>query len=101
MEKVRAAATVPWQQLVEFAADAFAATGVPEADARKAGDALVDADGHGTVTHGLKNLRNYVSALLDGRINPRPNMRDVGGAPADRHLSAHNGIGHVAGHARK
>src|SRR4030081_3802853 len=94
MEKVRAAATVPWQQLVDCAAEAFAATGVPEADARKAGEALVDADGHGTVTHGLKNLRNYVSQLLDGRINPRPSMRDVGGAPAARIVSADNGLGH-------
>jgi LDH2 family malate/lactate/ureidoglycolate dehydrogenase len=98
MEKVRAAATVRWEEAVDFAAEAFAATGVPAADARKAAEALVDADLHGTVTHGLKNLRNYVSALLDGRINPRPNMRDVGGAKAARVISADNGLGHVAGH---
>src|ERR1700730_238695 len=98
MEKVRAAATVPWQAAVEFATDAFAATGVPPADARNAAEALVDADLHGTVTHGLKNLRNYVASLLDGRINPRPNMHDVGGARAARVISADNGLGHVAGH---
>src|SRR4030081_38704 len=98
MEKVRAAATVPWNEMVDFTAEAFAATGVPPADARKAAEALVDADLHGTVTHGLKNLRNYVAALLDGRMNPRPNMRDVGGAPAARIISADNGLGHVAGH---
>jgi L-2-hydroxycarboxylate dehydrogenase (NAD+) len=98
MEKVRAAAIVPWLEAVEFAAEAFAATGVPPADAQKAADALVDADLHGTVTHGLKNLRNYVSALLDGRINPRPEMRDVGGGKAARVISADNGLGHVAGH---
>ncbi|MDQ6669373.1 MAG: Ldh family oxidoreductase [Chloroflexota bacterium] len=98
MEKVRAAATVPWQEAVDFAAQAFAATGVPQADARKAGEALVDADLHGTVTHGLKNLRNYVSGLLDGRINPRPNMHDVGGGKAARVITADNGLGHVAGH---
>lgn len=98
MEKVRAAAVVPWDEALDFTAEAFAATGVPPADARKAAEALVDADLHGTVTHGLKNLRNYVSALLDGRMNPRPNMRDVGGAPAARIISADNGIGHVAGH---
>ena len=69
MEKVRAAATVGWDQAVDFAAEAFAATGVPTADARKAAEALVDADLHGTVTHGLKNLRNYISQLLDGRIS--------------------------------
>jgi LDH2 family malate/lactate/ureidoglycolate dehydrogenase len=98
MEKVRAAATVKWEDAVQFAADAFAATGVPESDARKAAEALVDADLHGTVTHGLKNLRNYIAALLDGRTNPRPNMRDVGGARAARVISADNGLGHVAGH---
>jgi LDH2 family malate/lactate/ureidoglycolate dehydrogenase len=74
------------------------ATGVPAEDARKASEALVDADLHGTVTHGLKNLRNYVSALLDKRINARPAMRDVGGAKAARIISADNGLGHVAGH---
>jgi LDH2 family malate/lactate/ureidoglycolate dehydrogenase len=98
MEKVRAAATVARAELVNFAAEAFAATGVPPTDARKAADALVDADLHGTVTHGLKNLRNYVSGLLDGRINPQPNMHDVGGARAARIITADNGLGHVAGH---
>jgi LDH2 family malate/lactate/ureidoglycolate dehydrogenase len=98
MEKVRAAATVGLDQAVEFTADAFAATGVPPADARKAAEALVDADLHGTVTHGLKNLRNYISQLLDGRINPRPVMREVGGGKAARIISADNGLGHVAGH---
>src|SRR4051812_24608343 len=98
MEKVRAAATVAWQDAVDFAADAFAATGVPEIDARKAAEALVDADLHGTVTHGLKNLRNYVSGLLDGKINPRPSMREVGGPKSARIMTADNGLGMVAGH---
>src|SRR5579864_7484532 len=98
MEKVRAAALVRWQDAVDFAAEAFAASGVPEQDARKAAEGIVDADLHGTVTHGLKNLRNYVSQLLNGQINPRPNMHDVGGAPAARIITADNGIGHVAGH---
>src|SRR4051794_33862540 len=97
MEKVRAAATVSWQAAVEFAAEAFAATGVPEADARKAGEAIADADLHGTVTHGLKNLRNYVSGLLDGKINPRPSMREVGGPKSARIMTADNGLGMVAG----
>src|ERR1043166_1630788 len=98
MEKVRAAAIVPWLEAVEFAAEAFAATGVPQADARKAAEALVDADLHGTVTHGLKNLRNYVADLLEGRMNPRPNMQEVGGGKAASVISANNGLGHVAGH---
>jgi LDH2 family malate/lactate/ureidoglycolate dehydrogenase len=98
MEKVRAAAIVPWAELVDFATEAYVGAGVPPADARKAAEAIVDADLHGTVTHGLKNLRNYVQNILDGKINPRPNMRDVGGALAARVISADNGLGHVAGH---
>ena len=76
---------MPWQQLVDFAAEAFAATGVPEADARKAGEALVDADGHGTVTHGLKNLRNYVSQLLDGLAGPLAGMVNPKQHPSEAH----------------
>ena len=96
MEEVRAAATVPWARAVDFAARAFAAVGVPADDARRAAEALVDADGHGTVTHGLKNLRNYITAVLAGDINPRPRIRDVGGGAAARVLSADNALGHVA-----
>ena len=72
MEKVRAAAIVTWPEVVEFATEAYTAAGVPPGDARKAAEGIVDADLHGTVTHGLKNLRNYVSLLLGGQINPRP-----------------------------
>jgi LDH2 family malate/lactate/ureidoglycolate dehydrogenase len=98
VEVVRAAATVPRDWAVEFATRAYIAAGVPEDDARKAGTAIVDADLHGTVTHGLKNLRNYVSALLDKRINPRPNIQEVGGPPAAKIIDADNAHGHVAGH---
>ena len=99
MEEVRAAATVSWARAVDFTARAFSAVGVPADDARRAATALVDADGHGTVTHGLKNLRNYIAAVLAGNVNPRPRIRDVGGAAAARVITADNALGHVAGWA--
>jgi LDH2 family malate/lactate/ureidoglycolate dehydrogenase len=99
MEEVRAAARVEWARAEEFAARVFRAIGVEAADAARAAEALVDADGHGTVTHGLKNLRNYVSAVLAGDVNPRPRIHDVGGGAAARVLSADNALGHVAGWA--
>src|SRR5258708_4332563 len=77
MEKGRAAATVPWSEMVDFTAAAFAATGVPPADARKAADALDDADLHGSVTHSLKNLRHHVVELLVGRMDPRAAWRSA------------------------
>lgn len=99
MEEVREAATVAWERLVGFAARAFRAVGVPADDAGRAAEALVDADGHGTVTHGLKNLKQYVSAVQAGHINPRPTIRDVGGGAAARVIGADNALGHVAGWA--
>jgi LDH2 family malate/lactate/ureidoglycolate dehydrogenase len=90
---------VEWGRAVDFAARAFEGAGVPAGDARKAADALVDADLHGVTTHGLKNLRNYILALAEGRVNPKAEIRDVGGGAAARVLDGDNGLGHVVGHA--
>jgi LDH2 family malate/lactate/ureidoglycolate dehydrogenase len=67
--------------------------------AHDAAEAIVDADGHGTTTHGLKNLRMYVTALKEGRANPKPNVRVVGGSKAAAVISGDGGIGHVAAYA--
>src|SRR5215212_5828995 len=66
-EPVRVAAVVPWERLVDFAARAYEPAGVPPDQAQDAAEAIVDADGHGTTTHGLKNLRMYVTNLKEGR----------------------------------
>jgi L-2-hydroxycarboxylate dehydrogenase (NAD+) len=95
-EAVRVAAVVPWQQCVDFATRAYEAAGMPPDLARDAAEAIVDADGHGTVTHGLKNLRNYVTEITSGRINPKPNMRVVGGPKSAVIVDADNAQGHVA-----
>ena len=98
-EPVRAAAHVPWERLVRFATQAYEAAGMPADQARDAAEALVDADGHGTSTHGLKNLRRYALDLKEGRTNPRPNIRVVGGGKAGVVMSADNALGHVAAYA--
>src|SRR6185437_8330113 len=41
MEKVRAAATVTWDEAVEFATEAYIGCGVPPEDARKAAEGIV------------------------------------------------------------
>jgi LDH2 family malate/lactate/ureidoglycolate dehydrogenase len=95
-EAVRAAAVVPWERCVEFATRAYEAAGMSHEHALDAATAIVDADGHGTVTHGLKNLRGYITDLTSGRINPTPNMRVVGGPKAAAIIDADNAQGHVA-----
>jgi L-2-hydroxycarboxylate dehydrogenase (NAD+) len=95
-EAVRVAAVVPWERCVNFAARAYEAAGLPPEQARDAAEAIVDADGHGTVTHGLKNLRGYISDVTSGRANPKPNIQVVGGAKTGVVMSADNALGHVA-----
>ena len=95
-EQVRVAAVVPWERCVDFATKAYEATGMPHDYARDAAVAIVDADLHGTVTHGLKNLRGYVTELKAGNFNPNPNIRVVGGPKASAIIDADNAQGHVA-----
>jgi LDH2 family malate/lactate/ureidoglycolate dehydrogenase len=87
------------EKLVGFAQRAYEGCGVPSDQARDAAVAIVDADLHGTSTHGLKNLRMYITNLREGRTNPTPNIREVGGGKAARVLDADNSLGHVAGWA--
>ena len=95
-EPVRVAAVVPWERLVDFAARAYEAAGVPPHQAQDAAEAIVDADGHGTTTHGLKNLRMYITNLKEGRANPTPNIRQVGGKGNSAVFDADGSLGHVA-----
>lgn len=98
-EPVRAAAVVPWDRCVEFATRAFEACGMPPEQAHDAAEALVDADVHGTSTHGLKNLRRYVLELREGNANPRPNIRVIGGGKASAVMTGDGALGHVAAYA--
>ena len=98
MELPKTSTPVGWEKAVDFAARAYEACGVPSADARKAGEALTDADLHSTFTHGLKNLKMYVTQMRDGKMNPRAQVREVGGAAAAKVWTADNAPGHVAGH---
>ncbi len=98
-EPVRVAAVVPWDRCVDFATRAYEASGLPADQARDAAEALVDADGHGTTTHGLKNLRRYVQEVREERANPRPNIRVIGGGKAGVTMTGDGALGHVAAFA--
>jgi L-2-hydroxycarboxylate dehydrogenase (NAD+) len=98
-EPVRASAVVPWERCVDFARRAYEATGMPPDLAHDAAEAIVDADGHGTTTHGLKNLRGYVRDLLDGHANPKPNIQVIGGGKAGVVMTVDNALGHVGAYA--
>lgn len=98
-DPVRAAAHVPWEKCVDFATRAYAAAGMSPEMAHDAAEAIVDSDGHGTSTHGLKNLRGYVTDLTSGRANPKPNIRVLGGPKVAAVMTADNALGHVGAYA--
>lgn len=83
------------EQIRSLVAAIAAAAGVRKADAAILADALVDADIHGTSTHGVSRLNIYIRRIQKGLINPRAKLvveRRRGGTLA---IDADNGLGQV------
>jgi LDH2 family malate/lactate/ureidoglycolate dehydrogenase len=86
---------VPVAALAAFAARAFASTGVPEAEARKAGRLLIESDLNGSDGHGIFRLPQYIGGLRAGRIDPKGAIVvDIDG-PATAHIDGGNALGHL------
>ena len=89
-ERVR----VPYDELVDFAAAAFADRGVPAGRARVAAEALCHGDLHGFSSHGLTNLsRLYLPLFDDGRVEPDAEPEVVADRGAAVLLDGHRGLG--------
>jgi LDH2 family malate/lactate/ureidoglycolate dehydrogenase len=85
-----------FSQLVDFAAAALAAAGVPETDARTTATRLVEADFRGRTGHGLIRLSPYLERIAAGGINVAPTMRILHETAVAAQLDADNGLGQVA-----
>ena len=77
----------------------FLALGMPEADAKTAARALIEADLMGVSSHGVSNYIEtiYVPGLRDGTINPRPKVRVVKDTGVTVVVDGDGGMGHVIG----
>jgi LDH2 family malate/lactate/ureidoglycolate dehydrogenase len=84
------------EALLDWTTRAFAAAGMPAADAATAAGVLVRTSLRGVDTHGISRVPLYVEALLEGRINPRP---DHGGDFRDGvlHYRGDHGLGQAVG----
>ncbi len=88
-------------ELIEFTARVLSHLGMDPADARLAGEVLVDADLMGIDSHGIAHLPahgSYAPALRDGRVNPRPNITIVRETPSTALIDGDGGFGVVTGH---
>jgi LDH2 family malate/lactate/ureidoglycolate dehydrogenase len=72
-----------------------AASGVKRPDAAILADALVDADVHGTSTHGVSRLNIYVRRIQKGLINPQGKLVIDRRRGATLAVDAGNGLGQV------
>ncbi|TVL91758.1 Ldh family oxidoreductase [Streptomyces sp. SAJ15] len=95
------AVRVPYDSLLGFATEVFAARGVPRPRARAAAEALVYGDLAGMRSHGLANLtRLYLPLFDDGRAVPDAEPEVLADRGAAVLWDAHKGLGlWVAGEA--
>lgn len=89
--------TVAAENLREVTTDLFVRAGMPAEDADFMGACLVDADLRGVHSHGTRYTTNYITALLDGSWNARPDMQIVHEKGATILLDADKGAGHLVG----
>lgn len=75
--------------------DAMRKAGLPEADAAKVAELMLEADLIGADAHGVFRLPQYVQRLKLGSTNPRPNIKVERSAPATALVHGDNGMGHL------
>lgn len=70
------------EALDRFCRDVLAAAGADAASADAATRGMLHASRLGIDSHGVRLFHHYVTAMTEGRVNPRPNLRfaDGGGA---------------------
>lgn len=71
------------------------AAGMPEDGAAILAGALVDADLHGSATHGVSRLAIYLKRIERGQIDPAAELTVEQRRPAVLTVDANNGVGHV------
>ncbi len=81
--------------LAAFVQRALAAAGLPEPDAARVAELMVEADLRGSDTHGVIRLPLYVRRLKAGGINKRPNIRLVRDKASAALVEGDNGMGHL------
>lgn len=66
---------IPAEHLKNFTAEAFQRAGMSSSDAAIAAEVVTEADLRGLDSHGIIILPTYIQALMNGEINPRPNIK--------------------------
>ena len=85
-----------------FVSETFQKAGTSETDAAHIAHLLVLTDLRGVFSHGTRQTPGYVGMMLDGKVNPRPNVRCINESPTTAVYDGDGGMGHFAAyHAAK
>jgi len=76
-------------------ADAMRAVDVPDADAAKVAELMLEADLTGADAHGVFRLPQYIRRIKAGGVNPRASIAVEQTAPATAIVDGDNGMGHL------
>ncbi len=82
--------------LRNFISDAFQKAGTTEEDAAHIANLLVLTDLRGVFSHGTRQTPGYVGMMLDGKVNPRPNVQCIEESPTTAVYDGDGGMGHFA-----
>jgi L-2-hydroxycarboxylate dehydrogenase (NAD+) len=88
-------------ELIDFTTRVLTSCGMPEADARRGAEVLVDADLMGIDSHGIAHLAThggYCPGFRSGGVNPNPVIRAVRETASTALLDADNGFGPLVGY---
>jgi LDH2 family malate/lactate/ureidoglycolate dehydrogenase len=86
---------VPASAIAALIKDAMLAVGVPDADAEKVAELMLEADLTGADAHGVFRLPQYVRRIRAGGVNPRASIKVEKTAPATAIVDGDNGMGHL------
>ena len=79
-----------------FISEAFQKAGTSEEDAAHIANLLVLTDLRGVFSHGTRQTPGYVGMMLDGKVNPRPDVQCIDESPTTVVYDGDGGMGHFA-----
>jgi LDH2 family malate/lactate/ureidoglycolate dehydrogenase len=88
-------ARVPASAVAALIKDAMLAVGMPDADAAKCAELMLEADLVGADAHGVFRLPQYIRRIKAGGVNPKATITVEKTAPATAMVDGDNGMGHL------
>ena len=88
---------VPYVDLAHLVANIFISYGLPEPDARRVAECLLEADLRGVASHGVNRVPIYTRRLREKLVNPMPALIVQEATAIAARVDGDNGMGFVVG----